>query len=121
MDVMTFAEKVRSLPKACRLSQSDLADALGTSQPQVSRWLDAGTPPRWDYLLKMARTLGVPADYLIDAEQDEPPRPRGLSDDERYLLQLYRDLRLSRDEAARGLAAMARAALTPDPPPPGNA
>jgi transcriptional regulator with XRE-family HTH domain len=121
MDVMTFAEKVRSLLKACRLSQSDLADALGTSQPQVSRWLDAGTPPRWDYLLKMARTLGVPADYLIDAEQDEPPRPPGLSDDERYLLQLYRDLRLSRDEAARGLAAMARAALNPDPPPQGNA
>jgi transcriptional regulator with XRE-family HTH domain len=121
MDVMTFAEKVRTLLKACRLSQSDLAEALGTSQPQVSRWLEASTPPRSDYLLKMARTLGVPVDYLIDAEQDEPPRPPGLSDDERYLLQLYRDLRLSRDEAARGLAAMARAALHPDLPPQGGA
>src|SRR3954469_22427334 len=104
MKVMTFAEKVRNLLKARRLSQSELAEALGTSQPQVSRWLEGGTPPRWDYLLKMARTLGVSADYLIAAEQDEPPQPPSLTDDERFVLQLYRDLRLSRDEAARGLA-----------------
>jgi transcriptional regulator with XRE-family HTH domain len=121
MKVMTFAEKVRNLLKARRLSQSDLAEALGTSQPQVSRWLEAGTPPRSDYLLKMARVLGVPADYLIDADQDEPPRPPELSDDERYLLQLYRDLGLSRDEAARGLAAMVRPAGHQDPQAPSGA
>jgi transcriptional regulator with XRE-family HTH domain len=117
MKVMTFAEKVRNLLKAHRLSQSDLAEALGTSQPQVSRWLEGGTPPRSDYLLKMARTLGVSVDYLIDDEQDEPPQPPELSDDERFVLQLYRDLRLTRVEAARGLAAMARPALHQDPQP----
>src|SRR4051794_10286382 len=118
MNVMMFAEKVRNLLKERRLSQSDLAEALGTSQPQVSRWLEGGTPPRWDYLLKMARALGVSVDYLIDAEQDEPPRPPELTDDERFVLQLYRDLRLSREEAARGLAAMAGPALHQDAPPP---
>src|SRR5262245_47357824 len=121
MKDMTFTEKVRTLLKAHRLSQSDLAEALGTSQPQVSRWLEGGTPPRSDYLLKMARTLGVPADYLIDDALDEPPRAPELNDDERYLLQLYRDLGLSREEAARGLAAMARASLNADRPAPGNA
>src|SRR5436309_14206232 len=110
MNVMTFAEKVRGLLKSRRLSQSDLVEAQGTSQPQVSRWLEADTPPRADYLLKMARTLGVPADYLIDDDQDEPPQPPALSDDERFVLQLYRDLGLTRDEAARGLAAMLRPA-----------
>lgn len=105
---MRFAEKVRSLLKERRLSQSDLAAMLGTSQPQVSRWLEGDTPPRWDYLLKMARALGVTADYLIDSALDEPPRSPELADDERFVLQLYRDLGLTREEAARGLAAMVR-------------
>jgi transcriptional regulator with XRE-family HTH domain len=105
---MRFAEKVRNLLKSRRLSQSELAALLGTSQPQVSRWLEGDTPPRWDYLLKMARALGVTADYLIDPEQDEPPRPPELTEDERIVLQLYRDLGLSREEAVRGLAGMIR-------------
>jgi transcriptional regulator with XRE-family HTH domain len=107
---MTFAEKTRALLKAQRLSQSELAERLGTNQPQVCRWLEANTPPRGDYLLKLARVLGVTADYLIDPDQEEPPKPAVLPDDERYLLQLYRDLGLSREEAARALAGAARVA-----------
>jgi transcriptional regulator with XRE-family HTH domain len=104
-EIMKFADKVRDLLKLHRMSQSDLAAALGTNQPQVSRWLESDTPPKWDYLLKMSRALGVPADYLIDPEQDAPPPSPELSDDERFVLQLYRDLRLSRDEAVRRLAS----------------
>jgi transcriptional regulator with XRE-family HTH domain len=108
IEVMRFADKVRSLLKLRRLSQSELAEALGTTQPQISRWLEGNSPPRWDYLLKMARALGVTADYLIDQEQEELPRPPGLTEDERFLLQLYHDLGLSREDAVRGLAAAAR-------------
>lgn len=103
---MRFAEKVRNLLKVQRLSQSELAAMLGTSQPQVSRWLEGDNPPRWDYLLKMARALGVTADYLIDPALEEPPRPPDLSEDERFLLQLIRDLGLTREEAVRRLAGM---------------
>lgn len=110
IEVMRFADKVRSLLKLRRLSQSELAEALGTTQPQISRWLEGNTPPRWDYLLKMSRALGVTADYLIDPEQEELPRPLGLTEDERFVLQLYHDLGLSREEAVRGLAAVARSA-----------
>jgi transcriptional regulator with XRE-family HTH domain len=115
MEVMRFAEKVRNLMKLRRLSQSELAELLGTNQPQISRWLESDTPPRWDYLLKMARALGVPADYLIDPAQDVPARASELSDDERYLVQLYRDLGLSREHAARALAAVARWSLPTGP------
>jgi transcriptional regulator with XRE-family HTH domain len=106
--LMRFADKVRGLLKAQRLSQSELAAMLGTSQPQVSRWLEGDTPPRWDYLLKMARALGVSADYLIDPALEEAPRPPELSEDERFVLQLYRDLGLTREDAARALAGTVR-------------
>jgi transcriptional regulator with XRE-family HTH domain len=106
-DVMGFAEKVRYLLKQQRLSQSDLAKAIGTNQPQVSRWLEsANTLPKVPYLLKIARALSVPVDYLIDDEVDEPPAKQELTEDEKALLRLYRALKpaLGEDEAMRRLA-----------------
>jgi transcriptional regulator with XRE-family HTH domain len=108
---MDFAEKVRNLLRAHGLSQSDLAEALGTNQQQVSRWLEANTPPKWSYLLKMARTLDVTTDYLIDNSLDEMPRPQSLPEDETAILRLYRSLKrtgaLDEDAALTGLAAAA--------------
>lgn len=96
---MEFAEKVRSLLKSLRLSQADLAEAIGTNQPQVSRWLDSNTPPKWAYLLKMARTLDVSVDYLIDPAQVAPPRASELTEDERFLLRSFRALKIDADTA----------------------
>ena len=98
---MEFAAKVRKLLKSRGLSQADLAAALGTKQQTVSRWLETNTPPKWHYLLGLARALGVPADYLIDRDQDAPPRELG--EDERALLAIIRALRLDREEATRRL------------------
>jgi transcriptional regulator with XRE-family HTH domain len=89
---MEFSEKVRGLLKAHRMSQHDLAKALGTSQQQVSRWLEANAPPKpAGHLLRMARTLEVTADFLIDPEQEQP-QPSGLSKDDEMILRLARIL-----------------------------
>src|SRR5262245_18632762 len=101
---MELPEKVRNLLKMRGMSQTDLAASLATSQQQVSRWLDPEKPPRWSYLLDMARTLGVTVDYLLDPEQKDPAPPSELTDDERAIIELCRDLELSRREAVRRLA-----------------
>jgi transcriptional regulator with XRE-family HTH domain len=82
------------LLKARKASQTELAEAIGTSQQVVSRWLETNTPPKSVYLLRLSRYLDVPVDYLIDDDQVEPPRGRSdLSEDERVALAVVRGLR----------------------------
>lgn len=102
-DGMDFPSKVRKLLDACRMSQADLAESLGTSQQQVSRWLESGKPPKADYLLRLARALGVTVDYLIDDTQDEPAPTSGLRPDEVYLVRVVRGIGLGFEEAVARL------------------
>lgn len=99
---MTFSAKVRDLLKRHRLSQADLAEAIGTNQPQISRWLEKDRPPqKTALLLRLARSLGTSVDFLIDDAMDEPPAPPELTEDERYLLRTYRNSGIDADTAAR--------------------
>lgn len=88
---MDFANKVRELLKDRKLSQADLAEALGTNQQQVSRWLEGNNPPKWDYLLRMARFFDVTTDYLLGHEVAHPAP--ALPEDEAAILRLYRNLK----------------------------
>ncbi len=88
---MEFTQKIRLLLKTRRLSQAELAELVGTSQQQVSRWLESNTPPRAGSLLRLARVLEVSADYLIDPAQNTYSPPV-LSSDEQVVLDLYRAL-----------------------------
>lgn len=99
--IMEFQEKVRLLLKLQRRSQLDLAEDIGTTQPQMSRWLQNNKPPSAEYLLRMARSLKVSADYLIDPAQSEPPKD-GLTDDEKIILRIARGM--PADEAIRRLS-----------------
>lgn len=101
----TFGDKARDRMKALRLSQREVAESLGTNQPQVARWLDVGAkPPGPSYLLRLSRLLGVPVDFLLDDEQDEPDVIGMLSEAERTILRVVRALGLDADEALRRLS-----------------
>lgn len=92
--VKEFARKVREQLKARKVSQAELAEAIGTSQQVVSRWLESNTPPKSTYLLRLARYFDLPVDYLIDDAQGEPPPSHAvLSEDERIVLAVVRGLR----------------------------
>src|SRR4051812_20759382 len=56
---MEFADKVRKCLQVEGLSQIDLAQAIGTNQQQISRWLEPGKMPKVPYLLRIARYLKV--------------------------------------------------------------
>jgi transcriptional regulator with XRE-family HTH domain len=88
MGDMEFAEKVKILMGREKLSQADLAEAVGTHQPQVSKWINNGVKPSLPFAIRIARALRVSLDYLMDDSLDE--EIAGISDDERQILSIAR-------------------------------
>lgn len=83
---MTPRNRVRELRKARGMSQADLAQAAGISQPAISQIENDTRPITLDWLRTFARILDVaPADILDD--QDYPDR---LTPEERELIEHYR-------------------------------
>jgi len=94
---MKFSEKLESLRVQKRLSQEEIAAAVGVTQSSVSRWLGGGGGPTLPQGLRLARFLGVPLDFLADDEMQKPPA--GRSPEEELLLTNARILGI--DEAIR--------------------
>jgi transcriptional regulator with XRE-family HTH domain len=67
---MTFAEKVRKRLREMKKTQGDLAEAIGTQQPQVSSWLNQGVIPSTPFVVKTAKYLRLSIDYLLDDTQE---------------------------------------------------
>lgn len=64
-----FAENVKQLRKERKLSQGDLAKALGVTQQCVSEWELAKTEPTLTYLWKMADLFEIPIDVLCGRKE----------------------------------------------------
>lgn len=96
-DHEAFREQLRAL--VARSSQQQVADMLGTSQPQVSRWLRGVAVPSTQQVEALARVLGVEADALAGtlhrARED-----RGTPDVERRLAAIERTVAELRDQIA---------------------
>jgi len=54
-----------ALRKSSGLTQSELAEFVGVSQPNIAFWEWSEKPPRGDVLPKMAKALGVSVDDLL--------------------------------------------------------
>jgi len=67
-------ERIRSLRKNRRLTQSNLAEKVGVSPQVVSNWERNYTSPDLSDLTKIAHALQTTADYLLgmsDEKEDE--------------------------------------------------
>lgn len=73
-----FSERLRRFRQARKLTQQELADAIGVSNKTVSRWETDGGYPDVDLLVPLARSLGVTVDDLLDG--DRPVRQIGRAD-----------------------------------------
>lgn len=62
---MTFGERIISLRKKLKWSQSDLAKKVGTSAPIIGRYERNEIKPSIEVAKKIADELGVTIDYLI--------------------------------------------------------
>lgn len=90
-------DRLKTIRDLRRLSQQELADAVGVTNKQIWRYENMLNIPSADILLRIAQELQVSTDYLLGLADD----PSGhfdegdLSTNERKLLSAYRrgDLR----------------------------
>jgi transcriptional regulator with XRE-family HTH domain len=68
---MRLADKIKRLRKERGWSQAELAERLGVHDGHISRIETGKYQPSVDVLWKLARTLEVSADYLLDEEAGE--------------------------------------------------
>ena len=86
-------QRIRERRARLRMSQSDLADRLHTSQKQISKYENGVNDPSSRVRMELARELDTTSDYLLGLTED-PYRPlRNINDldsGERELLMIYR-------------------------------
>lgn len=97
---MNPSNRVRELRKKAGLSQAQLANLAGISQPAVSQIENDTRPLTIDWMRSLARILDcTPADLL--SEEDNPDR---LDDQERELVHNFREANEAQREMLRRVA-----------------
>jgi transcriptional regulator with XRE-family HTH domain len=92
-DAMKFPDKLRKHRTERRMTQQALADNVGVAQNQVARWEAGSGRPYYDQVLRIARALDVPVEYLCDDEMESPSEAHGgveLSEGDRAVLAIVR-------------------------------
>ena len=62
---MEFSERLKKLRKDAGLTQVDVANKLGISQPAYASWERGVKKPTQDNLVKLSKILYVSVDYLL--------------------------------------------------------
>ena len=94
-----FKQTLRELRREQRLTQTDLANIIGTSKSAVGNWELGLREPDFETLQRLADYFHVTTDYLLgrDAptdggQKEKPVDDDGLSEDERTILELLRQV-----------------------------
>lgn len=67
---MEFSERLKKLRKDAGLTQVDVAEKLGISQPAYASWERGIKKPTQENLVKIAQILNVSVDYLVGNLQE---------------------------------------------------
>jgi len=79
--------------RALEMSQEELAELVGTSQKQISKYEHGVNDATGDVLASLARALETTTDYLLGLTDDPSRQMRtsgDLNDDEKQLLEIFR-------------------------------
>ena len=68
---MEFSERLKDLRKQVGLTQVDVAEKLGISQPAYASWERGAKKPTQDNLVKIAQILDVSIDYLVGNSEEK--------------------------------------------------
>ena len=73
-------ERIREIRLARKISQVELAKALGVTKQSVSNWENDNIQPSIDMLVKIADVLHVSTDYLLGRDEQRVIDVTGLSE-----------------------------------------
>ena len=104
-----FADRLRELRKQKELSQTELGERIGIHYTHVGRYERGTSMPNSETLKRIAETLGVTGDYLLDGASDTVARAR-LED--RELLQQFQEVEKLEEEDKRVIKVLLDAFLT---------
>ena len=68
---MEFSERLKDLRKQAELTQVDVAEKLGISQPAYASWERGVKKPIQENLVKIAQILNVSVDYLVGNSEEK--------------------------------------------------
>lgn len=83
-----FIDRLEKVLKDKGISKTELAEKNGIRRPTISDWKKNGAVPSGDVCLKIARYLGVSAEWLISGEETKDYIPA----EEKKLLSMLREL-----------------------------
>ncbi len=72
-------EKIKELRKAKRVSQVEMASALGLTKQCVSNWENDNIQPSIEMLVKIADYFGATTDYLLCRSETDVINVEGLT------------------------------------------
>ena len=87
-----FAENLRTYRQRLGMTQTDLANSAGTTRSTINNYESGKSEPSLEMLVKFSRVLGLdPTDLVTEHESyQEFNRKMQVTEDEEYLLELYR-------------------------------
>ncbi len=98
--------RIKELREEKKLSQTALAQSVGTSQRNIGRWENGENEPTYSQLVKIADYFGVTIDYLVGREDDfgvvKLENLSQISNDEKELISAYK--LLSKEEKQKVLS-----------------
>lgn len=68
---MEFSERLKDLRKQVGLTQVDVTEKLGISQPAYASWERGVKKPTQENLVKIAKILNVSVDYLVGNSEEK--------------------------------------------------
>lgn len=68
---MEFSERLKDLRRQAGLTQVDVAEKLGISQPAYASWERGIKKPTQENLVKIAQVLNVSVDYLVGNSEEK--------------------------------------------------
>lgn len=91
-------QRIRELRAARKMSQVELAKALGVSKQSISNWENDNIQPSIEMLVKLAQVLSVPTDYLLGLNEKDFLDVSGLSPEIiAHIRQIVDDFRQAED------------------------
>ena len=102
---MTIGKRIKQAREAVRLTQQEVADAVGVSRNSVAQWEIGASRPAQERLVPLTKTLNVELGWLM-ADDGSGTRKTGAQDPQKEareveLIRIIRDAALELDDLKR--------------------